>query len=64
MTQDGDRFVRERHASPRDSAVPRVRGTDRRESKPGNVILTSRGCGYRAEFEATALRANRSNEEH
>lgn len=43
---------------------PECGGTDRRESKPGNVILTSHGCGYRAEFEATALRAIGSREEH
>lgn len=39
-------------------------GTDRRESKPGNVVLTCYECGYRAEFEVVVLRDIASTEEH
>lgn len=43
---------------------PKCRGTDRRESKPGNVVLTRYGCGYRAQFEAVVPRAITSSKGH
>lgn len=43
---------------------PECGGADRRESRPGNIVLTCYGCGYRAEFEAAVLRDIASSEEH